>query len=313
MGRVAVLGSLNMDLVVQTKELPLAGQTVVGDRLHTLPGGKGANQAVAAARLGAEVRMVGRVGSDAHGEELIRGLVEDGVEVSAVTRDSEEPSGAALIVVAAGGQNMITLAPGANGRVGEEEVEALVRGLARGDVVVLQLEVPLQAVLSAAERARRAGARVLLNAAPSTPLAGQPPPPTDLLVVNEAEAAELAGEPVSDLAGAERAARRLAASGGAVVVTMGAAGAVLWDSEKATRVPARAVDAVDATAAGDAFVGALAMALAAGWNITDAVGLGTAAGAAAASRLGARSSLPRSADLDRLFGLDLHATRGPQP
>jgi ribokinase len=313
MGRVAVLGSLNMDLVVQTKELPVPGQTVVGDRLHTLPGGKGANQAVAAARLGAEVRMIGRVGSDAHGQELIRGLVEDGVEVSAVTRDREEPSGAALILVAAGGQNMIALAPGANGRVGEEEVEALVRELNGGDVVVLQLEVPLQTVLSATQRARRAGARVLLNAAPSTPLAGQPPPLTDLLVVNEAEAAELAGEPVGDLAGAERAALRLAASAAAVVVTMGAAGAVLWESGKATRVPAPAVDAVDATAAGDAFVGALAMALAAGWNVTEAVRLGAAAGAAAASRLGARSSLPRPADLDRLFGLDLQSAREPRP
>jgi ribokinase len=313
MGRVAVLGSLNMDLVVQVKELPVAGQTVVGDRLHTLPGGKGANQAVAAARLGAAVRMVGRVGADAHGEQLIRGLVEDGVEVSAVTRDSETPSGAALILVSGGGQNMIALAPGANGRVGEEEVEALVRGLGGGDVVVLQLEVPLTAVFSAAERARHAGARVVLNAAPSEPLAGQRPPPTDVLVVNEAEAAQLAGEPVIDLVGAERAARRLAPSAGAVVVTMGAAGAVLLDSERVTRVPPLAVDAVDATAAGDAFVGALAMALAAGWNVSEAVGLGAAAGAAAASRLGARSSLPRPADLERLFGLDLQSARGQRP
>jgi ribokinase len=311
MGRVAVLGSLNMDLVVQVKELPVAGQTVVGDRLHTLPGGKGANQAVAAARLGAEVRMVGRVGSDAHGEELVQGLVEDGVEVSAVTRDSEAPSGAALILVAASGQNMIALAPGANGRVGDDEVEDLVQGLGGGDVVVLQLEVPLAAVVSAAERSRRAGARVVLNAAPSAPLAGRPPPRTDVLVVNEAEAAELGGEPVSDLVGAERAARRLASSSaGAVVVTMGAAGAVLLDSERVTRVPPLPVDAVDATAAGDAFVGALAMALAAGWSVTEAVRLGGAAGAAAASRLGARSSLPRPADLQRLFGLDLQSARG---
>jgi ribokinase len=309
-GRVAVLGSVNMDLVVQVEDLPSPGQTVVGDRLRTVPGGKGANQAVAASRLGAEVRLAGRVGSDAYGEELVRGLLEDGVEVSAIARDEEAPSGAALILVGAGGQNMIAVAPGANARVSEREVRSLVGGLEPGDVVVLQLEIPLPAVASAAEAARRAGARVILNAAPSAPVAGRPLPRSDLLVVNEAEAAEIGGEPVSDLDGAEQAAQRLAASADAVVVTLGRQGAVLWESGSCSRVAPRGVEAVDATAAGDAFVGATARALAAGWTLTEAVHLGSAAGAAAATRLGARDSLPRPRDLERLFGLVLEASHG---
>ena len=308
MGRVAVLGSLNMDLVVRVENLPAPGQTVTGDELVTMPGGKGANQAVAAARLGAAVRMAGRVGWDAHGDELIRGLAEDGVDVAGIRRDSDAPSGAALILVGAGGQNMIAVAPGANGRVGEDEVQTLVRGLRSGDVVVLQLEIPLPAVLSAAEQARRAGARVVLNAAPSAPLAGRRLPESDLLVVNEDEAADLTEAPVRDLVGAERAARRLSDSAAAVVVTMGAAGAVLWESGSSTRVPPLAVDAVDATAAGDAFVGAVAMGLAAGWSLRETVRLGSAAGAAAAGKVGARSSLPRPSDLERLFGISLPTT-----
>lgn len=309
--KVAVLGSLNMDLVVRVEALPAPGQTVVGESLLTVPGGKGANQAAAAARLGAEVRMVGRVGADGHGEELVRGLAADGVDVSAITRDPDAPSGAALILVGGGGQNMIAVAPGANGQVGEEEVVALVQGLEAGDVVVMQLEVPLQAVASAAERARQAGATVLLNAAPSTTVAGPALPESDLLVVNETEAADLTGTPVRDLVGAERAARRLADSAAAVVVTMGGAGAVLWEAGDTTRMRPLEVDAVDATAAGDAFVGAVAMALAAGWNLSEAVRVGSAAGAAAATRMGARSSLPTRPDVEQLLGDRLPPAPGP--
>jgi ribokinase len=310
-GRVAVLGSLNIDLAVRLDAMPAPGQTVLGDQLVTGPGGKGANQATAAARLGAEVRMIGRVGHDGHGETLLHGLSEDGVDISGVSRDAGIPTGAALILVDREGQNMIAVAPGANARVGDEEVETLLRGLGDGDVVVLQLEIPKVVVASASERAREAGARVLLNAAPSAPLAGRPPPRCDLLVVNESEAAELIGTPVPDLDAAERVAERLAEFAQAVVVTMGAAGAVLWESEGPARVPPMPVEAIDATAAGDAFVGAVALGIAAGWSLREAVHLGSAAGAAAASKPGARSSLPYPADLDRLFGLSLASGRTP--
>jgi ribokinase len=280
---VVVLGSINMDLVVRVPRLARPGDTVLGDRLLTIPGGKGANQAVAAARLGAPARMVGRVGADAFGSMLVDGLRDDGVDVSRVAVDATEPSGAALIVVEEGGENTVTVAPGANGRVGDEDVARL--GLGRGDVLVMQLEIPLDAVQSALDAAEMAGARVILNAAPSDQLVGRPVPAVDVLVVNEREC--------EDLGGVDRL-----GPGRALIVTLGAEGSVLYQDGRETRVAPRRVHAVDATAAGDAFVGALAFALARGDALPVAVRLGNAAGAAAATKLGARPSLPRLEDLD---------------
>jgi ribokinase len=291
---VAVLGSINMDLVVRVSELPGPGDTVLGDRLHTIPGGKGANQAVAAARLGARVRMIGRVGADAFGAELVAGLREDGVDTSGVAVDASEPSGAALIVVDRGGQNTITVAPGANARVAEAEVMRLRQGLGPGDVVVLQLEIPLPAVLAAIEAAHEAGALVILNAAPSAALAGRQMPNVDLLIVNEGEAAELGGQGLRE-------------SVGALAVTLGAAGSIVYEKDRETRIQPQRVEAVDATAAGDALVGAAAYSLARGSNVADAIRLGGAAGAAAATKMGARPSLPWPDDLRRLFGIELTA------
>jgi ribokinase len=299
--RVAVLGSLNTDLVIRVPGLPGRGETVLGDTLQTYGGGKGANQAAAAARLGASVRMIGRVGADAFGDELLRGLAEDGVHVSGVDRDDDQPSGVAVILVEAGGENQIAVAPGANGQVGEAEVGRLLEGLSPGDVVVLQLETPLAAVRAAAGRAREAGALVILNAAPAQPLAGQAVPEVDLLVVNEAEAGLLAGSPVSDRAAAAAAARVLGASAAAVVVTLGAAGSVLWTGGAITEVESIPVMAVDATAAGDAFVGAAAFALADGWELAQAIELASAAGAVTVTRQGARRSLPSLSEVRSLM------------
>jgi ribokinase len=295
MGDVVVLGSINMDLVVRVPNLPRPGDTVLGDRLLTIPGGKGANQAVAAARLGASVRMIGRVGSDLFGTELIAGLKQDHVDTSGVTVDPAEPSGAALIVVDSTGQNTITVAPGANSAVGDEEVTRLRGALRPDDVVVLQLEIPMPAVLSAIAAARDAGARVILNAAPSAAMVGLPVPEVDVLIVNEGEAAELG------LAAKKASVRALA-------VTLGAKGAILYENGSSTRIDPRRVDAVDTTAAGDAMVGAAAFSLARGSTILDAIRLGGAAGAAAVTKLGARPSLPRPEDLERLFGIDLAST-----
>src|SRR5690348_117452 len=182
-----------MDLVVKVASLPRAGDTVLGDRLLTIPGGKGANQAVAAARLGADVRMIGRVGGDAFGAELVAGLREDGIDTSGVAVDEGDASGVALIVVDRGGENQITVAPGANGKVGDEEIARLRDGLDAGDVVVMQLEIPMSAVQAAIGAAHEAGARVILNAAPSGAMAGRQVPSVDLLIVNEGEAEQLGG------------------------------------------------------------------------------------------------------------------------
>lgn len=292
MARVLILGSINMDLVVPVPKLPRPGDTVLGDRLLTVPGGKGANQAVAAARLGADVRMIGRVGGDAFGRELVSGLQADRVDTSAIAVDAAEPSGVALIVVDGSGENQITVAPGANGAVGDAEIARLRDGLTREDVLVMQLEIPLPAVRAAIGVARDAGARVILNAAPSGVLAHREMPDVDVLIVNEGEAEELGGV-------------ALAKSVGALVVTLGAAGSVLYERDRKTQVEPHKVDAVDATAAGDAFVGAVAFALARGSSLVDSVRLGGAAGAAAATKVGARPSLPTPADLKRLFGMEV--------
>lgn len=292
MSSVVVMGSINMDLVVRVDRLPRPGDTVLGERLLKIPGGKGANQAVAAARLGATVRMIGRVGGDAFGSELLTGLRDDGVDVSGVTVDQEEASGAALIVVEHRGENTVTVAPGANGRVGRLEVGRLRESLAPGDVVVMQLEIPLQAVLDATVAAHAVGALVVLNAAPSKQLVGRPVPGVDVLVVNESECADLGGPDV--LMGPV-----------AVVETMGAEGAMIYEHGRVSLIEPFHVEPVDTTAAGDAFVGALAFALARGSGLDDAVRLGNAAGAAAATRLGARPSLPAPSELRRLFAIEL--------
>jgi ribokinase len=304
MGRIVVFGSLNTDLVVTLPHLPGRGETVIGDRLHMFPGGKGANQAVAASRLGGNVAMVGRVGRDAFGETLLQALRADGVETSAVERDATEPTGVALILVERGGQNMIAVAPGANGSVGEADVQRALARLDRGGLLVLQLEIPITAVESAMRGARSKEAAVLLNAAPARELPGGLLRGLDVLVVNEVEAEALFRCPVRVPDQAEDAGRAALEAGVKVaIITLGAAGAVLCQACGVTRLDPFPVDAVDATAAGDAFVGALAVALARGVDPTVAGRLAAAAAAAATTRYGAQNSLPRPDDLLRLFGI----------
>ncbi len=305
MSRVVVLGSLNMDLVVQLSRLPRSGETVIGDRLQRFPGGKGANQAVAAARLGAEVAMVGRVGRDSFGDELLANLTSDGVATGGVERDPNEPTGAALILVEEGGENVIAVARGAGRVVGEADVSRATGALKERDVLLLQLEIPVGAVAAAARAAKTAGARVILNAAPAAPLPPSLLAQLEVLVVNELETEPLLGRSAADPDDAEQAARKAVALGAqSAVVTLGAAGALLVQGESIHRVEPQRVQAVDATGAGDAFVGALAAALAAGADLIEAAELAGAAGAAAVTKPGAQASLPRPDDLRRLFGVE---------
>jgi ribokinase len=297
-GRIVVLGSLNVDLVARVPTLPRPGETALGDRLQTFTGGKGANQAVAAARLGAEVAMVGRVGTDAGGDLLLSALARDGVDVSGVARDGSEPTGTALIMVDAAGENLIAVAPGANGRVGPDEVARALAACGPGGLLVLQLEIPPAAVAAAV----RSGGRVLLNAAPAGELDRSLLRGVEALVVNEGEAAALLGRPMG---GADAARELYAAGAGLAVVTLGAAGAALCSPAGPAAVEAFPVEAVDTTGAGDAFTGALAVGLAAGWPLAEAARLASAAGAAAAARQGAQASLPWADDLERLFGVSV--------
>ncbi|HRE99278.1 MAG TPA: ribokinase [Pirellulaceae bacterium] len=308
--RVVVVGSINMDLVVRLERLPAPGQTVFGRELSEIPGGKGANQAVAAARMGAVTSMVGRVGDDAYGVSLCAALSAAGVDVSQVTT-TPGSSGLALIGVDDVGENSIVILPGANGAVGPEDVAAADRTIAAADVMLLQLEIPLAAVRAAIAAAKRHGVRVLLDPAPAIPDLHLDWTGIDRLCPNETELALLLGRDPSDLiASGELGSRDLLSAGavglaargvGRVVVTLGAAGAMSVGADgTAIEVPAFPVDVVDSTAAGDAFRGALAVALAEGRSEAESLRLAAAAGALAASSLGAQPSLPTRAAVDRL-------------
>ncbi len=289
-----------MDLVVPVARHPKPGETIIGGDLQRFPGGKGANQAVAAARLGARVRMVGRVGADAYGAELKRGLEAEGIEAADVAA-IEAPTGVALISVSEDGQNAIIVSPGANARLRPEDLNPT--QFANAKVVVLQLETPLETVRRAAVLGREAGARVLLNAAPAQELPADLLRKLDVLVVNEFEAARVAGsdEPES-MEEALALARELAQRVPVVVITLGARGLVWAGAEGEGYLPAFEVQAVDTTAAGDAFVGGLAAALAAGEPFAAALKYGSAAGALAATRPGAQPSLPRKGEVKGFIG-----------
>ena len=292
--RICVVGSLNMDLVVQTPALPLPGQTLLGGPFATFPGGKGANQAVAAARAGARVVMVGCVGDDSYGPILRRGLDAEGIDTRYVTTRHDTASGVALIAVAPDGQNTIIVAPGANAALAVAGIDHAAEEIRSSDALLIQLEVPLPAIVRAAEIAREAGTIVVLNPAPAQPLPGDVLALADFVVPNETEAAALTGITPHDWTTAETAARALLGQRkGSTVITLGSRGALLLHGGTATRQPAFKVDAVDATAAGDAFLGAFAVALAEGRPPEEAVRWGAAAGALAAATVGAQPSLPR--------------------
>lgn len=287
---VVVLGSLNTDMVVEVPRLPLPGVTVAGGDLRQVPGGKGANQAVAAHRLGAQVHLVGAVGDDALGAELLRGLATEGVDVSAVEVVAGRPSGVALIVVEAGGENTVTVAPGANAAVGEPAAAAAGAAVERSDVLVLQLEVPVGASLVAARTARQTGCRVVLNAAPLAAPVGDEVVDlvraSDVVIVNEQEAAALRTTP--------------GGLGERFVVTLGARGAQWCEGAEAGTCAAFPVDAVDAVGAGDTFTAAVAVGLARGLGLPAAVRWGCAAGALATQAPGAQAAMPTAEAVDAL-------------
>ena len=297
-GSVAVVGSLNLDLVIRVAELPGPGETVSGGDLFRNPGGKGANQAVAAARLGRRVAMVGCVGDDQAGHELLASLEAAGVDGSGVRVVEGVPSGTACITVSEDGENQIVVSPGANARLTPDDVAAAaaVRSAA---VTLLQLEVPLETVAAAA---RTAGGRVVLNPAPVRALPAELLGRIDVLVPNRVELARLAGGPVPRTV--EQAAELAGRLGGrAVVVTLGADGALVVEDGRAGHVPAVPVRPVDTTAAGDAFCGGLADALAGGSGLQEAARRAVRVAAAACLRPGAQASLPTPAELATLPGL----------
>jgi ribokinase len=299
---IAVVGSLNMDLVIRSPRIPRPGETIIGGEFHTVPGGKGANQAVAAVRLGARVSMVGRVGRDAFADALLESLGADGIDDTFVVRDEEAATGVALIVVDDNGENSIVVSSGANMRLSPADVEAAESVIAAADLLIVQLEVPLESVIRSAELAHAHGAKVVLNPAPARPLPAGLLSKVDVLVPNESEAALLTGLPVGLQIEAEQAAAALLRSGvGRVILTLGERGALSAGEGEMQITPAFDVNPVDSTAAGDAFVAGLSVALAEGKGVSQAVRWGNAAGGLATTKLGAQPSLPTRQALERLL------------
>jgi ribokinase len=299
---ILVVGSSNTDMIIKLDRIPKPGETVLGGEFVTAAGGKGANQAVGAARAGGKVTLVARVGQDAFGDRAVAGLVEDGIHVQHISRDKAHPSGVALIFVAKDGENSIAVAGGANGRLSPADVKKAARAFASASVVVMQLETPLATVQVAAVLAAKHGVPVILNPAPARPLPDTLLKRVSILTPNETEAELLTGVKVVSEAAAAKAADRLLAKGVRVVIlTLGARGAFVADAGGKRLVPTFRVKAVDTTAAGDIFNGALAVALAEGMPLVEAVRFGCAAAAISVTRPGAQPSAPRRAEIEKLL------------
>jgi len=300
MNKILVIGSLNADLVVRALRFPSPGETIQGENLVTVPGGKGANQAISAARLGAQVAMIGRVGADSFGSTLINNLKQNKVDADRVIKDGSSATGTAVIVVDSQGQNSIILSPGANAKVTPSDISP---GSFSGcSLLLLQLEIPIETVIHSANLAREKGLLILLNPAPARNLPDDLLRTADYILPNETELGLLTGKPVNDLASVGTAGRSLLARGAKnIIVTLGAQGALIVNQDSVKLTPSFKVNVVDTTAAGDAFIGGLAVRLLNGKSLEDAVQYACACGALAVTKFGAQPSLPTAEDVNKII------------
>lgn len=298
--RIVVVGSSNIDMVVKTDRIPAAGETRLGGEFVMVPGGKGANQAVCAAKLGAEVTLVARVGDDVFGEKSLANFKAAGIDTAYVVMDKSLPSGVALIAVDEHGENAIVVAPGGNSALSPADVDAAAPAIAEADAVVLQLEIPRETVEHAVRLAKSLGRRVVLNPAPVRHLPRAVLPSVDVLVPNEHEAAALLGQNALNANDIPNAAARLRQTGaGSVVITLGSAGAYVSGPGEEGFVEALKVKAVDTTAAGDAFTASLACGIAEGRSLREAAEFAARVAAITVTRMGAQSSMPSRDEVDR--------------
>jgi ribokinase len=296
---ICVVGSANVDLTFRTARLPRVGETVAGQAFHLGFGGKGANQAVTAARLGARVTLIGKVGRDVFGEQTLAHYRAEGVDTTHLRVDPDRPSGTAAIVVDDEARNCIIVVPGANEALSPADVRAAANAIGSADVLLCQLEVPVETTLEAFRVARAAGVRTALNPAPAAPLPPELLALADLCIPNETEAELLTGQPVTTPAEAEAAAHSLLRRGPrAVLVTLGSRGVLVADAEGAEHLPALPVAAVDPTGAGDAFIGGLAVFLAEGCPLSEAARRANAVAALSVTRLGTQTAFPRREEVE---------------
>jgi len=291
--KIIVAGSMNMDMVVKTSHIPQPGETVVGGTFFMNPGGKGANQAVAVARLGGDVVFIGKIGNDVFGKQSSQLFYDEGVDTGCILSDEDSPSGIALITVDDAGENSIVVAPGANAKLEPENVKQAFDRCPRAKILLIQLEIPMATVEFAARYAREQGIKVLLNPAPANDHVSALFDLIDIITPNVQEAQMLSGIRITDLESAKRAAEVIHERGVKdVIITLGKRGAVLLENGVFSHIPAPEVETLDTTAAGDVFNGGLAVALAEGKELPEAIAFACSAAAISVTRLGAQSAIP---------------------
>ncbi len=299
---IAVVGSSNMDLVVKSKRIPVTGETILGGDFIMVPGGKGANQAVAAAKLGAQVFFIAKLGDDIFGLQSLNNFKKEGVNTKYVLQTKDAPSGVALIMVDDEGNNVIVVAPGANHKLSPEDVKEAESDIASSGALVAQLEVPIETIEFAAELANKSKVPFILDPAPAQKLSPELLNMVDVLTPNETEAQILTGIEVKDQESAEAAAKKLLEYGVKnVILTMGASGYLSVGKEGKEFVPARKVTAADSTAAGDAFTGSLAVGLAKGQTLSEAASFANNVAAVSVTRMGAQPSMPTVEEIERFI------------
>jgi ribokinase len=296
---VTVVGSANMDLIVRSPRIPAVGETILGTDFFMLPGGKGANQAVAAAKVGARVHFVAKLGEDMYGNESLSNFKSVGIDTKYITRTKDAPSGVALINIDDKGRNQIVVIPGANARLSPSDVQSASSAIEQSAVVVAQLEIQLATVQKAAELARKHDTKFILNPAPAQTLPAKLLASVDILTPNETEASLLTDISVTDLDSARKASIKLLECGvKAVIITMGAQGFLLTTSQQNTFVKAVKVNPVDSTAAGDAFTGSLAASLAWGKSLKEASEFANYVAALSVTKVGAQASMPTMKEVE---------------
>lgn len=307
MNKVCILGSINMDIIINVKKMPQVGETIFGENLKNASGGKGANQAVAASRCGSKVSMIGKVGSDESGKSLTQNLVKDSIDITYVGTDDSAPTGTALITVNEEGNNSIIVVPGANMTISHDEILNARKAIEESDIIIAQFETPFQATIDAFKIARENGKITILNPAPAKTIPDELYSLTDIIAPNETEVYELSGIKVESLEDAEKAASAFLERGVKyVIITLGEKGAALIGKDRCQIVPAYKVNAVDTTAAGDSFIGGLASRLNADGlefdNLIEAIKFGNKVSGIVVQKEGAQPSIPYLSEIIKTYG-----------